>query len=271
MNFVVIHVLLQFHQFTDNRESFCLFRFQEYIILLQECSNITEITVHILELFLDSFSNLLGCTLFALGKIQIIFSCIFAVHAWFVIIESGTDIINETFEVLTGFIQEIDILRKGYLLWCTRCIQNQSSFVFGGRIITFFAAGSSCRRSIVWCVVSDDHFIDVAKNVIRKAFSKLNQKGWNERLFILIPRKPDEKLIIRILTNLLHQFPVRLLILLLNDQGAKSGAQRLGRHSFFTWKQRSVFFLDLIPRNGSSFFHPTVLWIHFQYYGLIKV
>ena len=38
------------------------------------------------------------------------------------------------------------------------------------------------------------------------------------------------------------------------DHGTKCGTQRLSQHTFFAWKQRSVFFLNPIPRNGNSFF-----------------
>ena len=188
------------------------------------------------------------------------------------IIVEGADIVNEAFYVLPCFIQEMNVLRKRYLLRRACGIQHQGPFVPGGSAsASFLSAGVSHWRIILRCVVSNDHLIDITENVVRKAFPKLHQKGRDKRLFILVSGKSDEKLIIRVLADLFHQFPVRIRILFLDDQGTKRCAQRLSRHSLCAWKQRSVLFLDLVPRDRSGLFHPPVLRVHRESHGLVKI
>lgn len=89
MDFVIVHILLLMRQLPDDRQTFCLFGAQTHVILCQKQINITQVAVHILELFPDCLSNLFGGALFAFGKTQVILPGIPAIHTGFVIVESA--------------------------------------------------------------------------------------------------------------------------------------------------------------------------------------
>ena len=67
---------------------------------------------------------------FTLCKIQIILACVLPIHSRLIIIVLIADIINDGFCVFPSFIQEIYILRKGYLLRCAGRVKYQCALVF---------------------------------------------------------------------------------------------------------------------------------------------
>lgn len=71
---------------------------------------------------------------------------------------------------------------------------------------------------IIRMVESNNHLIDVPKDVVSQTFSEFYQKRWCKRRFLLITWKTNKKLVVRILCKLFYQFPVGIIVLLLDNK-----------------------------------------------------
>ena len=62
------------------------------------------------------------------------------------------------------------------------------------------------------------YFVDLAEHFRSQMFPEFHQKRWNERRFLLIFRKTDEVLAVRVLCDLFEQSLVGVIVLLLDYQ-----------------------------------------------------
>lgn len=163
---------------------------------------------------------------------------------------------GNTYGGCAGFIREIDILRITYVLRRAGCIKDNRSTVF--RLVGRFVAGSTpasiSRSGIVRCVEFDSHLVDFRHDFVVQPLTELYQQRGNEGRFALKSWESNKVLVIRILGNLLQQFPVGITVLLLDHKGSKCHAKRLGGHARFTREQICVFILNGISGNGAAFF-----------------
>lgn len=223
-----------------------------------------------MQLLSDSRSNPFRSTLFAFGQIQIILSGILAMHSRFIEVVFVAHLNYDLFKVLSSFIQKIDVLRECDVLWRTRGIKYYGSLIslliVGLAIIVLAIASGRIIRTVVFC----DHLVDLVEYLRSESFAKLNQKRWYKRLFVLITRQPYKKLIVRVFTDLFHEFTIGIIVLLLDDQCPPS-LQWFSRHSSITRKQPGVTIFNLTSGYCCRSYHPPIVRIHFQSDGLIKI
>ena len=83
----------------------------------------------------------------------------------------------------------------------------------------------------------DDHLIDITKDLVSEPLPELHKERRNIWRLLLISRKANEVLVIRVLCDLLDQFPVGIVELFLNPQGTQCHSKRFRRHSYMAGKE----------------------------------
>lgn len=119
MNFVPVHILLLFVHLSDDVDTFLLFIVKLRILLLEKYINVAKISSDVFQLFLDRLPDLLRTSSFALCKAQISVPRFDAVHPRSAIVVFIANRIDDGFEILSCFIQQIYVLWIRYLLRCT--------------------------------------------------------------------------------------------------------------------------------------------------------
>lgn len=108
---------------------------------------------------------------------------------------------------------------------------------------------------ILWRVVFCYPFVNLYKDFIRKPPAEFYQKRRRKRYFILITEKPDETLIIRFLSDLFCQSPVR------NNHTAILGSAK-NSEPFAMTLQAFLFCLETVKHIVLQS-HPTVWFLPF--------
>lgn len=114
-------------------------------------------------------------------------------------------------------------------------------------------------------------FVRLHDHLHGDALAEQHQRAGIERRLLLVAGQPYEVLQVRVLRNLFHQLPVRVLELRLDDECAQSYAQGLRDIPRPAGEQASVFGLELVPWDAVGHLHPSVVRVHMQPHGLVEV
>lgn len=140
MRFIAIHVVMLLIDLSDHIDPLNL----PGIKLNPLCEilvNVSEVSTHILKLFLDRFSDPFIGALPAFCNCKIVCPGILTIHSWFLQVVCVTDLIDNVFEIFTTFVQKIDVLWILNILRCTCRVKDQCAG------IDFFESCSSLPPS----------------------------------------------------------------------------------------------------------------------------
>ena len=132
MGLVAIHIVLLLLDLSDHVQSGSMFR-TKLLAFSQKLIDVLEIPPYILELLLLHYTNHFLRTFLFLGQCQIIFSGILPIGARFRFVVFVAYRVDDRLQILSGFVQQVDILWKRDLLWCTCGIQHHGPLVLSRR------------------------------------------------------------------------------------------------------------------------------------------
>ena len=182
--------------------------------------------------------------------------------------ESLVEVVYHPLQLLTGFMEEFEVLRVFDVGWGTGGIQNLCSDVLS----------SHCRLRIAFMFLRrrsgrEEDVVDHHQGFCPEPFPERHQEGSRERAALPERFAPNEVLEIGVLTDLFYQPAVGQLLSLLDDEGPQRHAERLGRMSCLRREQLVVtgLLLHPAPVQPVAKKDPFVLRVKLHPAGLIEV
>ena len=167
--------------------------------------NGTEVPPKVAQLFSDGFTGRFRCVFATSCVFQVIFPGTLAVGARFLTIRGIMENIQKLLSVLSGLVEQRDVLRIADVRRCTSGVHNHG------------AAVAACSRTAIRVIIAlgrssfaltrlrilHDHLIDLTKDFGGQPLTEIYHQGWVKRqLFIVISGIAAEVLQIRVLLDL---------------------------------------------------------------------
>lgn len=176
---VAVHIVLLFVDLSYHVQSGGMCRTQ-FFALSQEPISISKVPPNIPELLFQRLTDPLLRTFLFLCQCQIFFSGVPPIGMRFRRIVFVADRIDDRFQILSGFIQQVDILRERDMLRCKCGIQYQGSLVFCksiafGRLV--IGSISAVRRWLIIRMIElNDHLVDLSQDIRGQSLPELYQQ-----------------------------------------------------------------------------------------------
>ena len=176
---VAVHIVLLFVDLSRHVQSGGMCRTQ-FSALSQEPIDVFNVPPNILELLFQRLTDPLLRTFLFLCQCQIIFSGVPPIGTRFRRIVFVADRIDDRFQILSGFVQQVDILRERDMMRCTCGIQHHGSLIFCESIVLgklVIGSISAVRR---WLIIRrielNDHLVDLSRDIRGQSLPELYQQ-----------------------------------------------------------------------------------------------
>ena len=130
MGAVFVHVQLLHVEYRNRVQKVCLLFGQPYAIISDHICDKTDIPDDVLQLLPHPGADLFGTAFLAFGQIQIISAGAFPVHSGAFQFIFSTQVIHHVLQMLTGIVQQLEVLRKGDIRRTAGGIHEERTAVF---------------------------------------------------------------------------------------------------------------------------------------------